>query len=710
MNTDGELQLHFLDYWRVIRVRMPLIILVFLLVVITASVVTYFMPKQYLSTVTMQIRQNDKYIQVFSQGMGQSFDPRFITTQFEIMQRKEMLFPVIDALNLTQKWGLSSKEVAYYRLRKSLSMQEIRNTELIQIGVYSGDSKEAAEIANTIAEEYQRKRLSEQKQWVDRSLAQLQAEVSKQENKVEELKAGVMKMRIEGGINDMNPDGMEETSQVEGEILRTVEQQVSTERLRVASLRAKYDLVSNMTDDQIMRSLVTLEIQDPTIQQVLPQYQEATSEEARMLNSGLGPNHPTVKSLRAKTGVMGKQLQDQIIVLRKTLASNLKIAEESLKSLEGSLVSSRNTQQEAKTKSSPYYQAKNSFIQAKRLLEAAQMKLSTEAMERTMPQNPAMIWEKAEPSGAPARPRVWLNVMLGVVVGIVFGVGLAFFIEYLDTSVKTMEDVESFLQVPVLAVVPKNISMLLNEPPDNPDAEAYRIMRTNMEFNRKNPEANTITVVSGGTGEGKSTTLANIAFTFARGGYSTLIVDADLRRPSQHRIFGLGNETGLTDYLTTDIELEEVVIQTKVDNLYLLTSGKLPSDAVGILNSQRMVEFIEEVKSRFDIIFFDSPPILGVSDASVLASAVDLTIIVVQHRRFPRAMLQRVKQAVLNVGGNILGVVLNNVDVRHDQHYEYYTSYYNYYYQKPSREQSRKSPKQAVPVTSEKTQNDSDSY
>ena len=231
-----------------------------------------------------------------------------------------------------------------------------------------------------------------------------------------------------------------------------------------------------------------------------------------------------------------------------------------------------------------------------------------------------------------------------------------------------------------------------------------------MEFNRKNPEANTITVVSGGTGEGKSTTLANIAFTFARGGYSTLIVDADLRRPSQHRIFGLGNETGLTDYLTTDIELEEVVIQTKVDNLYLLTSGKLPSDAVGILNSQRMVEFIEEVKSRFDIIFFDSPPILGVSDASVLASAVDLTIIVVQHRRFPRAMLQRVKQAVLNVGGNILGVVLNNVDVRHDQHYEYYTSYYNYYYQKPSREQSRKSPKQAVPVTSEKTQNDSDSY
>jgi len=253
----------------------------------------------------------------------------------------------------------------------------------------------------------------------------------------------------------------------------------------------------------------------------------------------------------------------------------------------------------------------------------------------------------------------------------------------------------------VLAVIPKNISLLINESPDNPDAEAYRIMRTNIEFNRKNPEASTITIVSGGTGEGKSTTMANIAYTFAQGGYSTLIVDADLRRPSQYRIFGVSNDVGLTDYLTSDIELEEVVLQTKIDNLFLLPSGRIPADAVGILNSQRMVEFIEEVKSRFDIIFFDSPPILGVSDASVLASAIDLTVIVVQHRRFPRAMLQRVKQAVVNVGGNILGVVLNNVDVRHDQHYEYYTSYYNYYYQKPNRE-PKKAQKKHVAVAQNK--------
>jgi len=711
MSTDsGELKLHFLDYWRVVRLRFPLIILVFLLVVITAAVVTYFMPKQFLSTVTMQIRQNNTYIQVFSEGRGQGFDPRFITTQFEIIQRKEMLYPVIDSLGLMQKWGMGSKEAAYIRLRDSLLMREIRNTELILIGVYSGDRKEAALIANTIAEEYQRKTLSEQKQWVDRSLAQLQEEVTKQQVKVDALKAAAAKQRIENGISDLNPDSMEEGIQLEGDVLRSVDQQVSTERLRVASARAKYELISNMADDHIMRSLVTLEIQDPTIQLVLPQFQEASSEEARLLGSGLGPNHPMVKALRAKKGVMEAQLKDQIVVLRKTLAANLKIAEESLKNLEGSLEISRGAQQSSKTRSSPYYEAKNNYLQAKRVLEAAEMKLSTENMDRTMPQNPAKIWELAEPSDVPARPRVWLNIMLGAVVGLVFGVGLAFFIEYLDTSVKTMEDVESFLQVPVLAVIPKNISLLVNEDLDNPDAEAYRIMRTNIEFNRKNPDANTITVISGGTGEGKSTTLANIAFTFARGGYSTLIVDADLRRPSQHRIFGLDNVTGISDYLTKDIPLEEVIRQTKVDNLFIMTSGKPPSDAAGILNSQRMAEFIEEVKSRFDMIFLDSPPILGVSDGSVISSAVDLTIIVVQHRRFPRAMLKRVKQAVMNVGGTIIGVVLNNVDVRHDQHYEYYTSYYNYYYQKPSAERPRKSPKMTAAVAQEKTSKEGDSY
>jgi len=269
-------------------------------------------------------------------------------------------------------------------------------------------------------------------------------------------------------------------------------------------------------------------------------------------------------------------------------------------------------------------------------------------------------------------------MILGVFVGLLMGVGLAFFVEYLDTSVKTMEDVENFLKVPVLAVVPKNIGLLMHEPPNTVDAEAYRIMRTNIEFNRKTTEGNSFTFASGGASEGKSTTLNNLAFTFARGGYKTLVIDADLRRPSQHRVFRIEPTIGLSDYLAKDIDMDEAVVSTPVENLYFMSCGSHPADAQGILNTKKMVDLIGEAKKRYDLLFIDSPPILGVSDASLLASSVDFTIIVVQHRRFPRSMLQRVKQSVVNVGGRIIGVVLNNVDIRDDMPYQYYTNYYTY--------------------------------
>lgn len=686
MNTNGstELNLHFLDYWRVIRIRFPLITLVFLLVVITSAVVTHFLPVEYESKVAIQLKQNDTLLNVFNERGGMAFyDPRFLTTQFDIIQRKEMLYPVIDTLGLEKKWGEKfgpmSRGQAYSRLRGMLAMREVRNTENIEVSVWSTDRREAAEIANCIAEEYVRKRISDQQGFVARSLVQLQDEVSKQRQKVNTLRSEVQRIRIENDIQDLNPDSVEDPMQAADRVLMSVEEMVSKERLRVSALRAKYEQISALTDEQIMRSVTTLEIQDPSIFEIFPRYQESASEEARLLNAGLGVNHPLVKSLRAKKEFMARQLNEQVQSLRTGLAANLRVAEESLKGLETRLNESQSGQQESKTRAAGYYQAKNNYIQAMRVLEAAEMGLSTETMQRTMPQNPAITWDRAEEATFPSRPRVMLNLFLGVVVGLVFGVGLAFFIEYMDTSVKTMEDIEAFLHVPVLGVIPKNISLLVGGMDDNPDAEAYRILRTNIEFTRKTSDANAITIVSGGAGEGKSTTLANLAYTFAKGGYNTLIVDADMRRPSQCRIFGIKNDVGLSHYLAGEADFEKVVHPTKVNSLHLLPSGGCPSDASGLLSSKRMGRLIEDAKDRFDIVLLDSPPILGVSDAAVLVGVVDSAIVVVQHRRFPRAMLKRVKQTVTTAGGTILGVVLNNVDIRHDQDYEYLTNYYNYY-------------------------------
>jgi capsular exopolysaccharide synthesis family protein len=307
------------------------------------------------------------------------------------------------------------------------------------------------------------------------------------------------------------------------------------------------------------------------------------------------------------------------------------------------------------------------------------IKLMTEEIVSELPNETIVVHEEAVISNAQVSPNVTLNLILGAVVGLIFGIGIAFFLEFIDTSVKSLEDVERYLQVPVLAVIPKNVGILHKQNGMSPDAEAYRILRTNIEFNRKNPEDNAITVVSGGAGEGKSTTLVNLAYICAQGGYTTLMIDADLRRPKLHTFFDINNSVGLTNFLTTEMVLEDVILQTPVDNLYFMPSGILPSDAAGILNSRRMSELVQDVKQRFDLVLVDSPPILGVSDASVLASEVDLTMIIVQHRKLPRNMLMRVKQAVENVGGNVIGVVLNNVDVRSDSQYQYYTSYYTYY-------------------------------
>ena len=692
----GEIKLHLLDYWRVIRVRLPLIILVFLLVVITAGIGTYLTPRQYLSSVTMQVKEDNK-MHIFNgeSGGGERYDPRFSTTQFQIIQRKEILYPVIDAMKLMQKWELRSKELTYEKLRSMMTVAEVRNTDLIQISVLDKDRQEAADLANTIAVEYQKKRIDEQQSWVARSLVQLEDEVIKQRDKTEQLRDAMTKIRLEANINDTDPETIEETKPVEDQVLINTEAQVNDMRIKVATLRSKQDQIQAMSDDQIMRSLKTFEMDDSTIAQIFPEYETAVSDEAHLLASGLGPKHPSVQALRARKDVYAKQLQDQITNLRKSLASNLEISQKSLEAMEIKLTEARNGQQDAKTKAMGYQQAKNEYLKAKRILESAETRYSTEAMQRSMPQSPATIWEKAEIADYPAKPKVAQNMLIAVAVGLALGVGLAFLIEYLDTSVKTMQDVESALGVPVLAVIPRDVPVLKDAPSDCLDAEGYRIMRTNIEFNRKSPDVKTITMVSGGAGEGKSTTLNNLAFTFASGGYRTLIVDADLRRPSQHRFFEISNERGLSDYLTTDIPLEDLVFKTDVENLFFLPSGRLPVDAVGILNSQRMIDLMEQVKHNYDIVFFDSPPILGVSDASVIASAVDMTMIVVQHRRFPRAMLQRVKQALVNVGANIIGCVLNNTDTRHDEYYEYYTSYYQYYSTEKSTNLSSKTSKTA---------------
>ena len=691
MAQTDEVKLHFLDYWRVIRVHWVLVLLAFLLVLITAAIVSYFQPREYQSSVFMEVKSTAQNPRIFGTGDPNLpiHDPQLAPTVFQVIQRTGILYPVIDQLKLQDKWTRDgvrpTREQTYAMLRSKLDVDEVRNTDLLQISVFDIDPQEAADIANKIVAVYQ-------------------------DTRVDDAATEMGRIRGEEHIVDLNPEGTEDTQAPINNLVIKQEGAVNDAETQVATLRSKLDQIEKLKGEDLMRMLATLNIQDPTIQKVLPNYQDAVAQEALLLNSGFGENHPKVKAVRATEGVFAQQLEQQISSIRVALEKNLRTAQATRDELRRHLDEINAKQLANKNLSADYTRAKNTYIKEKLLLDGVRTRAQSQTMELAMPRVAVSIKQVAEPPSYPVRPRVGLNLILGALVGLVVGVGLAFFIEYLDTSVKTMEDVESLLGLPVLAIIPKNIHLLHKEQGDTPDAEAYRILRTNIEFNRKNPQANTISLVSGGPGEGKSTTIANLAFISAQGGYSTLIVDADLRRPVQHELFDVDNSIGLTNYLTTEMQLHDVVFPTTVENLSLLPSGILPSDAVGILNSQRMSDMIVELKQRYDIIFFDSPPMLGVSDASVLASEVDQTIIVVQHRRFPRAMLTRVKQAVLGVGGTVLGVVLNNVDLKHDQNYYYYTNYYGYYQPREKERGRTRTQQQRAASPSSNGYSDSDEY
>ena len=714
MAQTEEVKLHFLDYWRVIRVRWVLIVLAFLLVLITAAIVTYFQPRLFQSSVFIEVRSTAENPRIFGTGDPNIpvHDPQLAPTVFQVIQRTGILYPVIDQLKLQDSWSRDrfrpTREQAYQILRGKLEVDEVRNTDLLQISVFDTNPKEAADIANKIVAVYQDKRVEEEKDILNRAVSAMNEEVTKQQKKVDDAAADVGHIRAEEHIIDLNPEGTEDTQAPVNNIVIKQEGEVNEAEMQIATLSPKLEQIQKLQGQDLMRMLATLNIQDPTVQKVLPNYQDAVAQEALLLNSGLGPNHPKVRAVRATQDVYAKQLEEQVSSIRGALERNLKTAQMTRDQLKGRLDEINAKQLATKNLSANYTRAKNAYIKEKLILDGVRTRAATQTMELAMPRVGVSVKQVAEPSAIPARPRVGLNLVLGALVGLVLGIGLAFFIEYLDTSVKTMEDAESLLGVPVLAIIPKGIGLLHKERGDSPDAEAYRILRTNIEFNRKNPQANTISLVSGGPGEGKSTTIANLAFISAQGGYSTLIVDADLRRPVQHRLFDIENSKGLTTYLTTDAQLDEVIVPTKVENLSILPSGILPHDAVGTLNSKRMSEMIAELKSRYDVIFFDSPPILGVSDASILASEVDQTIIVVQHRRFPRAMLVRVKQAILGAGGTVLGVVLNNVDLKHDQNYYYYTSYYAY--DRPRDKEARRRDTRGVPTRARNGASEPDEY
>jgi capsular exopolysaccharide synthesis family protein len=353
------------------------------------------------------------------------------------------------------------------------------------------------------------------------------------------------------------------------------------------------------------------------------------------------------------------------------------------------------------------------------------------------------VVDKAQVPLWPSSPRKKFNLILALIVGLFGGVGLAFLFDYLDNSVKTSEDVERFGRLPSLGVVPefsrdgfrkgygygygygrkkkkdhgskkmkiavkshkssnpaggsdekkaealprakeaepplRSIELIALHAPKSSFTESYRLIRTALLLSSADPEMKTIVVSSPLPSEGKSVTVSNLAVTLAQAEKKVLLIDSDLRKPRQHRIFGVKNLDGLTNYLTIGVELKALIKPTEIPNLFLINAGPVPPNPTELLGSEKMGKLVKQLKQFFDYILFDSSPLLVVPDALVLAPHTDGLILVVWGGKTPRESLRKAREQLDLMKFRPLGVIINHLNIR-DHNYYYKDHYYHYQY------------------------------
>lgn len=302
--------------------------------------------------------------------------------------------------------------------------------------------------------------------------------------------------------------------------------------------------------------------------------------------------------------------------------------------------------------------------------------------------NNLSIIDPAEEPLAPIKPRKRLNILLSVIFGLFGGVGLAFFFEYLDDTVRSVDDVERLLGWPFLGNIPYidgngkmsefEKDIFVKTHPKDPIAEAYRAIRTAVALsNTGEHPVKSIAVSSLGPQEGKTTTICNLSIAIAQNQKKVLLVDADMRKPRLNTIFKKENKSGLSTFLTNESNFEEVIQKTDVDNLYLVNGGPHPPNPSELLSSHKYKEFITLAKERFDFILFDTTPITVVTDALLVSQSVDGLIVVVESGKTPKRALPRFHKLLEDAKVRIIGTIINKISITNENYY-----YYSYYHGK----------------------------
>ena len=690
------------EFFSLLRLRKALIFLILGLVLTTTLVVTAFLPKWFESTTAVLVKKPEGEVKLFQAQQSGYYDPYFLQDQFKIMQEANILLPVIEKLGLNEKLAapygapgpLPTDITLEYLRKKMLSIETPRGSSVIEITVSAQDPQLAADIANEIARVYSDDRINLATSSQREGLAQLRKELEAQERTVTIQRDLVEKLR-----KDLNISGVDlnaRYSDIDIETLRQMQNSLIALSVDAIGRKTRFERFKSIpAEDRV--GLVNSElIQDPNIQNLLQAYLLA-DQNVTKLRPRLGEAHPDLISAVESRAKIREQLDAQLRGYENALEMAYKEADARVTELKSQLAQAKVDQiLSARDRMRPFEEAAQKLDDETRLASTLKVTLRQREIDFQVPKRTIEILNQAEPARRPSKPSWKLNLLFATLFGTVLGVGTAVLLEYFDTSFRNVAEVENRIQRPVLGVIPFKEDPLKREAPadeDPADLEPFRVLHTNINLALKtNDRGRSLVMLSAGPGEGKSTTLLRLVRAMAAAGERVLFIDADLRRPMQHQLAGLRKEPGLADLLQNKADLKAVTQCAVVPNLDFIPSGACNGFTLSLLYVERLKTLLKELRGRYDRIVFDAPPVIGVSDASVLASVVDDTVLLIQHRRNPQSMVLRAQQIIESLNNkHIVGVVLNRVPQNSGEDYGYYTRNYSYYSTRPSRSDRRRS-------------------
>lgn len=685
--------LHLRDYWRTVRKRQWTLIATFLIIVGLVSLVTLLTPPVYESSLSLQIDaqpqaySNFNAIGQYGTGQYQS-DQEYFNTQHRKLRSRVQARAVMDRLNLWEHPDFQNLDEPVQALLAMVTIEPIAKTRLVWVYVRGGDPELVEQIGQAWGDVFVDRNLAEINQGVQAGLEWLNQETARAEQEVKDAERKLLNYRRQFNQIALSTSESENlVSQQIGALSKDLAD-AQAERARRESEFASLDEALDRGGElQQLSLLVSSELMAD-----LREKHSARREEMRILGETYGPLHPKMVEAQGRVSEVEGQIRAELEAERRRRRAVLDVAIDNEERLERAIEDLTAT---ALAENGPEaeYNLLRSTLESKKLIYSQLLERRQElAVTSSLKENNVRVIDPAEAKDDPVEPNYGRNIGVAVLAGLLAGVSLALFFDYMDTTIKTREEVEA-LGIPFLGIIP-SVPGLAGEGwevarerylyaynyPKSAFAEFVRNIRTNVSFMVR-PDGGPprrLVITSAGPREGKTTSSINLGITFAATGKRVCLVDADLRRPSLHHAFGLSNEAGFSSLIHGEVRAEDVVQPTPQPGLFIIPSGPRPPNPAELLGAPGCVAALDRLNELFDLVIVDTPPVVAVTDAVVLSAHVDGVILVIKSFKVARDLVLQAKRQLKDVDANLVGVILNDFDIQRKS-YGYYYYYYTYY-------------------------------